>query len=193
MRPITILLALIAILYPFLVYFGLQVLSPNVLACLLLFVLLLRLKLGRSIFTDKRHNKWLFLTIVLVLGFSLITNLDIGIRFYPVATSLFFFGVFAYSLWFPPTVIERFARIKKPDLSPEGVIYTKNVTKIWCAFFILNSAIAAYTSVFTDIKTWTLYNGFISYCLIALLAGIEFLVRIRVQHKHSAIEKSLND
>jgi len=193
MKPISILLALIAILYPFLAYFGLQILSPSIVACILLMLLLIRLKLGKSIFTNKQHNKWLLLTIVVVLGFSLLTNSDYGIRFYPVATSFFFLAVFAYSLWFPPTVIEKFARIRKPDLSEQGVRYTRNVTKIWCCFFIINGCIAGYTSVYSDIETWTLYNGFISYCLIGLLAGIEFLVRIRVQHKHETLAKNEND
>ena len=133
------------------------------------------------------------MTIILVLGFSLVTNSEYGIRFYPVATSLFFFAVFAYSLRFPPTVIEKFARLRKPDLSEDGVRYTRTVTKVWCSFFVINSCIAAYTSIYSDMETWTLYNGFIAYCLIGALAGIEFLIRIKVQHKHESLVKNQNE
>lgn len=186
MKLFTILLAFIAILYPFMVYIGLQFLSPSILALVLLVLLSLKVILGKSIFSDKKHDKWLFSIVLIVLGFSLLTDLDYGIRFYPVATSLFFLTIFAYSLLAPQTVIEKFARITKPNLSIEGVKYTRNVTKVWCGFFILNSCIAAYTALYSDIDIWTLYNGFISYCLIGALAGIEFIVRIRVQHKHES-------
>ena len=33
------------------------------------------------------------------------------------------------------SAIERIARLQHPDLPPEGVVYTRRVTQIWCVFF----------------------------------------------------------
>jgi uncharacterized membrane protein len=92
---------------------------------------------------------------------------------------------FAYSLKSGPTVIESFARIKEPALDEKGVNYTRQVTKVWCAFFIINGSIALYTSLFTSLQTWTLYNGLIAYILIALLGLVEWLVRQKVKSNGS--------
>jgi uncharacterized membrane protein len=86
-------------------------------------------------------------------------------------------AIFACSLKFPPTVIERFARLKSPQLSLKALAYTRKVTVVWCCFFVVNASIALYTVFFASTKIWTLYNCFISYCLMVGLLLAEFLVR----------------
>ena len=85
--------------------------------------------------------------------------------------------VFAASLWRPPTVIERIARIREPTLPPAAVVYTRRVTIVWSVFFALNGAAALYTAVATPLETWTLYNGFIAYLLIGALFVTELAIR----------------
>ncbi len=80
-------------------------------------------------------------------------------------------------------MIERFARLMEPEFPPEAVIYCRKVTMIWCGFFVVNGSIALVTALLGDIKIWTLYNGFISYLLMGLLFGIEYLVRRAVKRK----------
>ena len=52
----------------------------------------------------------------------------IAARAYPVAISLAMAAIFAASLRHPPTIVERIARLSEPDLPPEGVAYTRQVT-----------------------------------------------------------------
>ena len=91
--------------------------------------------------------------------------------------------LFAASLTMKQTVIEKLARIKEPDLDAKGVAYCRNVTKVWCVFFIINGSIALYTALFTSLEHWMLYNGFISYMLMGLLMAVEYIVRLKVKKK----------
>jgi len=67
-----------------------------------------------------------------------------------------------------------------------GVIYTRRLTKVWIAFFIANGLVALWTALYATLKTWTLYNGLISYILIAVLFVGEWPVRriIKARHQH---------
>jgi uncharacterized membrane protein len=75
------------------------------------------------------------------------------------------------------------ARLQEPDLPESGVLYTRKVTLVWCAFFIMNAATALYTC-FESIEIWTLYNGLISYLLAGSLFAGEWIVRQFVRKEH---------
>lgn len=102
------------------------------------------------------------------------------ILLYPVFVNFMLLITFGLSLQHPPTVIERMARLKEPELSAAAVAYTRTVTKVWCLFFVLNGMAALGTALFASIEIWTLYNGAIAYVLIGTLFCGEYLVRRRV-------------
>ena len=179
-----IILSILAVLYPILAYFGLKYSNPSVVSGLLIVLLILRFILDKSKLSQQKHAKLLFVTVFLLLLISLLTNSEYGILFYPVAVSLVFFSLFVYSLLFPPTVIARIALMQKESLSAYGIKYTNLVTLAWCIFFAINAGIAFYTAMYSDIETWTLYNGMISYILMGVLGSTEWLVRQKVKHKH---------
>ena len=101
--------------------------------------------------------------------------------FYPALVNLGLLVVFGASLYFPPPVVERLARMQTPDLPREGEIYTRKVTQIWCVFFLLNGLTAAATAIWSSFAFWSLYNGVIAYLLIGLLMAGEYWVRVRTQ------------
>ena len=179
------LMAILAILYPVIAYLGLTFGSPSLVAGGLIVILLLRVKFGHSLMIDKSYIKFFIASIILVLGYSLITDTSDGIRFYPVVTSLLFFGIFACSLCSKQSIIERIARIREPDLPASAVSYTRKVTMLWSSFFLVNGSIAFYTAVYSDIATWTLYNGLISYCIMAVIGAVEWLVRKKFKYKEA--------
>lgn len=179
------LLAILAVLYPVIAYVGLTFGSPSIVAAGLLFILLLRYKLAKSVIIERSHIKLFVGAIIVVLGYSLLTDSSYGIRFYPVVINLLFLGVFAFSLFASQSVIERIARIREPDLPASAINYTRKVTLVWCAFFLINGCIAFYTALFSTIETWTLFNGFISYCLMGLLGAGEWLVRKKFKYKET--------
>ena len=74
-------------------------------------------------------------------------------------------------------MIETFARLQDKNLPDKAIPYCRNVTKIWCLFLLANSLIALYTALLTDMETWALYNGLISYILMGLLFAGEFIYR----------------
>lgn len=106
-------------------------------------------------------------------------------KLYPVAVSAVLLFTFGRSLYAGPPMAERLARLRHPDLSPEAIAYTRKVTVAWCCFFAVNGLIALVTALWMSDKAWALYNGLISYLLMAILMGIEFLVRLRVQKAHA--------
>lgn len=181
---ITILLAGMLILYPFAVYFGLQYLSPQALALMLLALLFIRIALMK----DKLNKMpWLLpatLLGALALVFSLVTESVIGFKLYPIMINLCLLIVFGFSFLKPPSVIETLARLKEKNLNKKGVKYTEKVTLLWCAFFFINASISLYTALYCQFETWMIYNGFIAYVLMGCLFVGEFLVRLNVKKHH---------
>jgi len=188
---ITVLASGVLMLYPFAIYFGLNYFSPSVLSTLLVGLLLLRLLLVKKTLTKM---PWLLPATLLgaiAISYSLVSNSTLGFKLYPIMVNLAMLGVFSYSIYRPPTVIETFARITDKHLTPQAIQYTVKVTFVWCIFFIINGLISFYTAIFSSFEVWMLYNGFVAYVLMGILMGIEYLVRIQVKKKHQKYDNSL--
>lgn len=98
------------------------------------------------------------------------------LKFYPPVCNLFVFLVFFTSLFAKETIIQRFARMFGDKLEEPARIYTRNLTYVWCVFLFFNLIVSIWTIFMSD-KIWILYNGCISYILIALLFAIEYALR----------------
>lgn len=95
----------------------------------------------------------------------------------PVIVSTVLFTVFAKSLRGKISTIESFARLRKDYLSPAQVQHCRQFTIIWCAFFVLNGAIAGTLAVLELRDFWVLYTGLVAYGLMGVLFGSEYFVR----------------
>jgi acyl-CoA synthetase (AMP-forming)/AMP-acid ligase II/3-hydroxymyristoyl/3-hydroxydecanoyl-(acyl carrier protein) dehydratase/intracellular septation protein A len=131
---------------------------------------------------------WNFLLIFVLGALCLIVNSSIILKFYPLLMNGLFLAAFGSTLFFPPSMIFRFATIQ--DKSIRGSLtekrvsdYCRKVTHVWCAFFVFNGSIAAWTIFFGTDALWSVYNGVISYILIGVLFMGEFIVRKIVQKK----------
>ena len=168
------------IVYPPLIYFGTTILPPKVL------VLIGLALIGFRFFSvwhkpDARTEKLIFFVAALGLIVLLFINARLAVQAYPVIVSLSVAAFFGASLFFPPTVVERIARLTEPDLSPRGVLYTRRVTMVWTVFLIANASVSAATSLWGTLAQWMLWNSLLSYlCMAALFAG-EWIVRQRVR------------
>jgi len=165
------LLAALLITYPVLVYFGLQAYGPRIVAIFLLVVASARTLIHRD-----TTNLWLWLAALSAAAFSGFSNSAFGLKFYPVIVSTIMFSIFSLSLYKQPSFIERLARLQDPELPPEGIIYCRKITLIWCIFFIFNGSVA-FVTVFSSDEIWLVYNGLISYIIMGLLFGGEFIYR----------------
>lgn len=172
-------LAVVTLAYPVVVYASLGRFEPRWLALLLLAVAMIRLGFGRTAATWGVVGVALALAAVTWLG-----NALMPIKLYPVAVNAFMLIMFASTIVRPPSFIERLARLSEPDLPQVAVVYTRQVTMVWCAFFLINGSIAMYTALWGTEAQWTLYNGAISYALMGVIAAIEWLVRQRVRGRH---------
>ena len=163
------------IAFPFLVYFGLQVLPPAALLAGLLGLVGLRLLLDRGALY-KPFVPWLWVAAGALFLFGLVAPLA-ALKAYPIFVSLGMAAVFGCSLACPPSTIERFARFREPDLPEAATPYLRNVTLIWFCFFLVNASISAWTALSENLELWALYNGFLSYVLVGLLFAGEIVVR----------------
>ncbi len=169
-------LLLAGLAYPFAVYFGIEHLSPRVFAALLGALWLARLLSSERVASRA--------TAVVALLFCLVLALlddDVLLRWYPVLINAAMLALFAGSLFVGMPVIERLARLQEPELAEAGVRYTRQVTKVWVGFFVINGTIAAALTLWAPLAWWTLYNGLIAYLLMGLLFAVEWLVRQRVR------------
>jgi uncharacterized membrane protein len=169
-------------LYPILIFAGLQFLDPRTVGAAVLVALAVRYRLNAMrLVSALSSGQWLALALPPVLGLAVIaTNSETLLRLYPASISVSMLILFGTTLLRPPTMVERFARLREPDLSPTVVRYTRHVTEVWCVFFVFNGAIAAYTALGASREAWALYNGFISYILMGTLFAGERAVRRRM-------------
>jgi len=166
--------------YPLFVLVGMRYLDVSTLWMVLLLLVGLRILSARWFQRVSLLLKSVIVLFVLILlALPTVVELDfmLGLRFYPVVASLAVFSIFAASLFSKMPVAERFARLREPALPPEGVRYTRHVTQCWAVFLFINACIALVTALWASDLVWALYNGFISYCLVAVLFSIEYLYR----------------
>lgn len=179
---LTISSAVLPVAWPFIIWASIEHGLSLWSAGLLIIFLLLRLwlvkdKPGRQRTTQSA----LALAGILLCVASLLLRNHQMLMYYPVVVNGVLLVLFGSSLYYGMPIVEQIARLTEPELPPQGVRYTRQVTRVWCGFFIFNGTISLITCLYNDMKIWTLWNGGISYLLIGLLMGTEWLVRQRVK------------
>ncbi|MDR2874722.1 MAG: hypothetical protein LBV44_02170 [Methylobacillus sp.] len=151
------------------------------------FSILLLLLIAARLQVLKKDRMAVLLTLgtLVLAGVAVWQNAWLPLKLYPFLVNLGMLLLFSFSLYFPPTVAERIARLRDPDLPEHVVWYTRQVTKVWCLFFILNGSVAFYLSFYGSDEIWTLYNGVIAYLLMGALFAIEYLCRLRFRRLHN--------
>ncbi|MGZ7458214.1 hypothetical protein ACXPVS_15895 [Pseudomonas sp. Ma2-10] len=170
-------LLLAGLLYPFAVYFGMEHFAPWQFGLLLGSLWLARALLG----TRKPGSLWMAVTAIAFCLLLALFDSPLLLRWYPVLISAFMLALFGLSLIVGPPIIERLARLREPQLPAKAIVYTRQVTIVWCVFFFLNGLLAAALTLWAPLSWWMLYTGLISYGLMGLLFAIEWLIRQRVR------------
>lgn len=170
--------AVFSILYPVIAVATIRIFGPGAALVLLLAVL------GARVLLPVLRGVPVSMVLVLlpVMASILVVSLfdsQLSVRLYPVFMNMAMLAAFGTTLWYPPSMIERFARILDPNLPEAGVRYTYKVTIVWMVFFALNGAIALWSVLQPGWAIWTMYNGFIAYVAAGLLFCVEYVVRQR--------------
>ena len=96
--------------------------------------------------------------------------------FYPTIINVAFLAFFALSLK-GESIITKIAKMQNPALDTNGVLYTRKLTKIWCALFAFN-ALVGFALAFMENKIyWSVFCGIVAYCLVGALFAVELLYR----------------
>lgn len=162
-----ILLAAVAA-YPLIVYAALPFVPPLALAFGLILLAGLR-------FLTLRRGTGAWALLAAAAGVAVLAPFDgmVAVKAYPILISLGFACAFSWTLAYPPSAVERFARLAGEALDAAGIDYTRGVTVVWIGFFVANAAVSAWTAT-RDLETWTLYNGLVSYLLIGAIFVVEY-------------------
>ncbi len=184
-----ILLGIVLAGYPLIIYLLLDEIGPAMLGIILIAILILR-----SVIMSR-------LTPTLALGLLGLASISTGLLFfgdamlvlklYPTAINLGLFMTFAYTLFYPPSMIERFVRAMKMPVHEKTVSYTRIVTMIWCCFFVINGAVATLVTLSGSLGAWTVYNGLISYAIMSTLIVAELIFRYFYKRRHGLLAHQL--
>ena len=172
-------------LYPLVMYFGQSRLGAAWMGLILILICGLRLAVLRFGSNARLASSFgtpqlLVIGGVIVLAVvSMLRGSHDAMLYYPVLMNAGLLLLFGSSLAFPPTIVERIARLRHPDLPDEALPYLRRVTMAWCVFFVGNGAVALYTATLTSFETWALYTGLIAYLLIGAMFAGELLTRMR--------------
>lgn len=182
-----VLIALVLLTYPIFVFIGFTYSTPFFTNIFIVCVLAVRLFLTRNSHGPVNIlTKYVLLLVILICISGVFLKQFNLVKIYPIILNISLFFLFADSLRQHKTpIIELLAKIREPLLPRRAKLYTRVVTKVWMIFFLFNGLISGYTFLLSDIKIWTLYNGLISYFLIASIFSIEFLVRTILKRKWS--------
>lgn len=169
---------LAAAAYPFLVWYGLTRWGARASALVLLAFLVLwgvrRGVTGRSGFRALLVQGG---GLAAILIGTVVSGEPAVLQQVPVLINAFLLATFAATLLRPPPMIERYARLAQPDLSPAEVAWCRGWTWAWVAFFAANAAIAEALALAATPDLWALYNGGIAYGLMGLMFAVEYVVR----------------
>lgn len=170
--------AVAVLAYPAAVYYGLRYHGARDVGLLLLGAVLMGLSLKWRLSGRRfRDVAAVPLATAFLLGLSALLRDSRFMLAVPVMVNAVLLGMFAGSLRTERPMVERFARLHRPDLSPQEVRYCRTVTVVWCVFFAVNGAIAAVLALAAPVGWWAVYTGIIGYVLIGVLFTVEYLVR----------------
>lgn len=182
----TLLLLVLMLAYPFAVYYHIENVNPRWFAGVLFVAFILRfLLLGNT----KSIHDWLMLGAASAFCVSvMVFESEQLLKFYPVLMNLGMGLVFIVSLTGERCLIETFARAGGKIPPPEAHRYLRTLTLLWGGLLILNGAVSAYTAWYTSLSFWALYNGILSYMLIASFAIGEWVYRGHYKKKHNIVD-----
>lgn len=91
--------------------------------------------------------------------------------------------MFALSLRNTP-LIEKFAKKMGYTINTKQREYTRRATIAW-SIFMFCLTIVSFITVFLSDEIWVMFNGLISYILIAMMMCIEFIIRKKVNNANT--------
>ena len=171
LKIFNIILVCVGICYPFVIF-----LFPENKSILIVMIGICILR-ALSV-TSWQRVSWIALSLVFLIYF--LVGLKELAYLYPVFINLLFCIIFFLSLRSEAIITQiarKYEEIRGGILDSKAISYTRNLTKIWILFFIINGLISFCLIFLEDKIYWTIYCGVVSYILIGILFIVEFLYR----------------
>jgi uncharacterized membrane protein len=189
-RAATILFVLLSLLYPVLVYWGLQRWSYQVFGVVIIAVGVGKFCLSRYHQPSSKipllKSDWVVPLVALLCGAAILVFPSVFlVKLYPVCISVLVGSLFAISLTQSESLIERLARLRGEEMTPIAVNYTRKLTGIWALLLYANALVALYLAYFATTQAWTLYCGLLSYLILGGFMAGEILFRQYYIRRHS--------
>lgn len=182
------LLASLAAAYPILVYLGRDRVPLSVFVSAACLLLLVRAVLApRGVIALFRLP---LLLAALAIGALGLIDADVAAKAYPAVLSGLIGFAFAHSLYRPPSLVERFARIKKPTLASSDAHYCRAVSLVWAVWLFANALIAAVLAIWGSLSLWALWTGLVSYLVMGILFAGEIALRPWMMRRFSTAPTS---
>ena len=197
---LTILGAALTVVYPLLVWWGLERYRARTIALVGLVVLVASLVSrvfaalpsssrqppGSGPARESRVRERLgHLFVILRVPLVIVTMLALAallddarlLELVPVAINVALLFTFGLTLRGEVSMIERFARLQDPDLGAPQQAHCRQFTKVWTVFFTLNAAVTLALALAAPRRWWATYTGGVAYGLMGLLFAGEYLLR----------------
>lgn len=172
------------LVYPLVVYLGRSAIPASVFIAVAIAIVIARALLMNS----PQMRRWrlpLLLTVPVILALAVYSPM-LAVKAYPVVVSLAAATVFGASLFSPPSLIERFARLSEPNLPPEGQAYCRTVTVVWAIWLLVNAVIAGALALSPWEEAWALWTGLVAYIIMGMLGAGELLIRQNMRRRSVA-------
>ena len=169
-----IILTTLILLYPYLVYKGVQQgvawFAPAVITSLYLFQAI-------KADTIQIRSQKILLVVLLLVGTVYYQNLMA--KLIPVIIQLNLMLFFGKTLLNGkgPSLVERFAKLSFPQIPPLLSRYCRYLTLTWTIFFAINVFACFVLALYAPVEWWMLYTGVIILMLTGLLIVAEYIWR----------------
>lgn len=170
----SIITSLFFLLYPYLVYRGVQAgivwFAPAIIASLYLF---------QAVKAKSTRVRFKNLDIVFLLLLGSIFYQELVSKLIPIFIQLSLMNFFGKTLFEGkgPSLVERFASLDFPDIPPVLSRYCRYVTMMWTGFFAFNVAACIGLALFAPVSWWALYTGVMIFLLSGVLMVGEYIWR----------------
>ena len=169
-----VLKTLVALLYPYLVYKGIQ--AGVVWFAPLMIISFYLYQAFHSTDTKVRLGK---ASIAAMLLIGVIFFQAATAKLLPVAIQLMLMHFFGKTLLksHAPSLIERFVRLEFPEFPPGVAEYCRLLTIIWTGFFAFNVVVCSLLALYAPAAWWAIYTGVGLFVLTGLLMVGEYIYR----------------
>ena len=120
---------------------------------------------------------------LLIVGAVLVSQEQLAVLMYlpPIFISFGLFLLFGRSLLKSHIpLITRYARLIDGELNSEMLFYTKRVTQIWTALFLIMLIESIVLAIFFPVEIWSLFTNFLNYLVVIFVFFAEYTYRNKV-------------